>query len=117
MRLLACARRSSNMSSSLRSFFRSLMVFICRPPQAVPALARRTGARLGRGPAGERRLDERLDIAVQDPLHVSDLDACPVVLHEGVGMQDVAADLAAPVGGAQLAALLGLLRLLLENAL
>ena len=36
---------------------------------------RRTGARLARRSAGERSLDERLDVAVEHPLDVSDLYA------------------------------------------
>src|SRR5258708_18918199 len=80
---------------------------------------RRTGAtpRLSDRSPGQRGLDERLDVAIEHALHVADLDPCPVVLHQRVGMEHVAPDLAAPVGRAHLPPLLRLLRLLLEHAL
>src|SRR5216683_2962409 len=85
---------------------------------SIRPIARRTGASsFGRGPASERGLDELLDVAIEDALHVTDLDAGAVILHEGVRVQHVASDLAPPVRGPQLPALLGLLRLLLEDAL
>src|SRR5438067_45055 len=114
MRFVACERSSSRRSSSFRSLIAFIVVLRAFPHPS----ARTTGARtLGRRLAGERGLDELLDIAVEDPLHVADLDTGPVILHQGVGMEHVAADLATPVGRAQLPALLSLFGLLLEHAL
>src|SRR5205823_13905818 len=67
-----------------------------------------TGAcRYARRPR-ERGLDEGIDVAAEHPGRVADLDARAVVLHEGVRMEDVGADLASPVGGAHLATFLRL---------
>src|SRR5207344_1500713 len=49
------------------------------------------------GPAAELGLDQLLEIAIQDPIDVADLDVGPVVLHEPVRRQDVGADLRAEV--------------------
>src|SRR5665213_4001464 len=40
-------------------------------------------------------LDERVDVAVEDAAHIADLLLRPVILHELIGVQDVAANLAA----------------------
>src|SRR5206468_1969081 len=41
--------------------------------------------------------DERIDPAVEDRVHVTDLVLGPVVLHEAIRLQDVRSDLAAEV--------------------
>src|SRR5258706_14298022 len=63
----------------------------------------------------ERRLDERIDVAAKHAGRVADLDTGPVILHEGVGVEDVRADLTSPVRGPHLPAFLGLRRLLLAH--
>src|SRR5437868_14427906 len=65
--------------------------------------------------ARQRCLDERIDVPVEDTRGIADLEAGAVVLHEGVRVQHVRADLAAPVGGAELAALPRLRLLLLAD--
>ena len=49
-------------------------------------LGSRSGATLR---SRERCLDEHVDIAIKYAIRVSDLHASAVVLHYGVGMQDV----------------------------
>ena len=75
-----------------------------------PVLLRR---RTGLGPSAELRLDQLLQIAVQDPVDVADLDTRSVVLDEPIGGEDVRADLLAEVDPLALAAEVLELRLLL----
>src|SRR2546428_1116932 len=56
----------------------------------------------------ERRFDERVDVAAEHASRIPDLETRPMVLHERVRVEDVGADLASPVGGAELTALLRL---------
>ncbi len=65
------------------------------------------GLRPDRGPAMQFRLDELVDFAVQDVLDLGGLDVGPVVLDEGVRLEDVGADLVAPGDLALLAVELG----------
>src|SRR2546422_2033318 len=72
------------------------------PPGARNTSARRRGeCRLtprGRPAAAQEiGLDEGVDVAVQDILDITSLEARSVVLHQGVRLQDVRADLAAEV--------------------
>src|SRR5689334_4343448 len=59
------------------------VVFGCRLPERAAR------------PFHQVALDEHVDVAVEDAVHVADLLLGPVILHHLIRMQDVAADLAA----------------------
>src|SRR5512136_2093858 len=64
----------------------------------VPADLRRGGALLAGGAAPvEERLDQTVEIAVEDGLHVPGLEPGALVLHQLVGLERVRADLAPEV--------------------
>src|SRR5215212_5955039 len=76
---------------------------------------------LGRRPALEEGVDERIEVAVEDAVHIRRLLACAVVLDELVGVEDVGPDLRSPLDVRLLAAYGGdltlpLLALELEEA-
>src|SRR5215210_7847287 len=85
------------------------------------ATARRTSRALYSGPAFKVGVDQVIQVAVEDPVHVGGLRPGAVVLYHLVGVEDVGADLAPPLDvrpfafqGGQL--LLALLPLELEEA-
>src|SRR5919201_2907418 len=87
--------------------------------RARPLTLCRRGATVACRSAGrprERGLDEGIDVAAEHTGGVADLEPGSVVLHERVRVQEVRADLAAPVGRTELAALFGLRFLLLAHA-
>src|SRR3954462_7016572 len=101
---------------SLKMSRNSFVLTMADPPAAcwLRPLTSRTDATLR---ARERGLDEHVDIAIEHPRWVPDLDAGAVVLHHGVRVQHVRADLAPPVRGAHLTALACLLLLLSADPL
>src|SRR5438105_9937228 len=101
-----------------------LKVFHAHHDKPPPALVKResglcradaTVACRSAGRPRERGLDEWVDVAAEHADGVADLDTGAVVLHQRVGVEDVGADLATPVGGAHLAPLLRLRLFLLTH--
>src|SRR6185503_4298778 len=101
---------------SLKMSRRSFVLTMSNPPafRWLRLFRSRSGATC---PPGERCLDEHVDIAIQHARGVPDLHGGAVVLHHGVGVEHVRADLATPVRRAHLAPLACLLLLLAANPL
>src|ERR671918_1833040 len=88
--------RSSRAIPVRRSISASRSVSTATTPSLPPGPVRRT-ARVGprRRPLSERRLDQRPEVPVEDPVDVPDLQAGAMILDQPVRVEDVRADLGA----------------------